>query len=62
MQAEGLPLELTASHFNTLNKKYVNKNVLEGILIIAMQDENKADCKENLRIGSEESVDCLYKW
>ena len=61
MQAEGLLLKLTTSHFNALNNKNTNENVLKRILI-AMQDEKKADCNENFRIYSEESVDHLYKW
>ena len=60
MQADGLLLKLTASHFNAMNNKITNQNVLERILI-AMQDENKADCNGNLRTCSEESIDCLYK-
>ena len=60
-QAEGLLLKLTASHFSTLITKITYQNMLESILI-AMQDENKANCNENFRICLEESVDCLYKW
>ena len=59
-QVEGLQLKLTATHFNALNKK-IQMNMLERI-IIAMQDENKADCNKNFRFYSEELVDCLYKW
>ena len=33
MQAEGLLLKLTASHFNALNNKFTNQNILERILI-----------------------------
>ena len=40
--------KLTASHFNTLNMKIANKNVLERILI-AMLDENMAVLNENFR-------------
>ena len=53
--------KLTASHFSTLNMKIANQNVLKRILI-AMHDENKADCNENFRICAEESVGPLYKW
>ena len=48
-QAEQYLLQLTASHVNTLNMQFANQNVLERILI-AMQNENKADCNENFRI------------
>ena len=41
--------KLTASHFNTINMQIANQNVLERI-VIAMQNENKADCNENFRI------------
>ena len=60
-QAKGLLLKLTASHFNALNNNNTNENILKRILIV-MQDENKADCNQNFRICSEESIDCLYKW
>ena len=53
--------KLTASHFSTLNMKIANQNVLEKILI-AMHNENKADCNENFRICVEEPVGPLYKW
>ena len=33
MQAEGLLLKLTASHFNTLSNKIANETVMEMILI-----------------------------
>ena len=52
--------KLTASHFSTLNTKIGNQNVLKMILI-AMHNENKADCNENFRICAEESVGPLYK-
>ena len=45
--------KLTASHFSTLNTKIANQNVLKRILI-AMHNENKADCNENFRICAEE--------
>ena len=41
MQAKGLILKLTTSHFNALNNKITNQNMLERILI-AMQDEINA--------------------
>ena len=59
-QAEQYLSKLTASHFGTLNTKFANKNVLERILI-AMHNENKANCNENFRICAEEPVAPLYK-
>ena len=53
--------QLTASHFSTQNMKIANQNVLKRILI-AMHNENKADCNENSKICAEESVGPLYKW
>ena len=53
--------KLTASHFSTLNMKIANWNVLKRILI-AMHDENKADCNENFRICAQEPTGPLYKW
>ena len=53
--------KLTASHFSTLNMKIANQNMLKRILI-AMDNENKADCNENFRICAEELVGPLYKW
>ena len=53
--------KLTASHFGTLNTKIANQNMLKRILI-AMHNENKADCNENFRICAEESIGPLYKW
>ena len=52
--------KLTTSHFSTPNMKIANQNVLKRILI-AMHNENKADCNENFRICAEESVAHLYK-
>ena len=52
-QAEPYLTKLTASHFNALNTKIANQNVLERILI-AMLNESMA--------VSEESVAPLYKW
>ena len=53
--------EITASHFNTLNTRIANQNVLERILI-AMHNENMAKSNENLRIGAEEPVAPLHNW
>ena len=47
--------KLSASHFSTLNMKITNQNMLKRILI-AMHNENKADCNENFRICAEEPV------
>ena len=60
VQAERYLSKLTASHFNTLNMKFTNRNVLKRILI-AMLNENKANSNENFRICAEESVAPLYK-
>ena len=65
MDMQFMPAELylrkfTASHFSTLNTKIANQNVLKRILI-AMHNENKADCNENLKICAEESAGPLYK-
>ena len=60
MPAELYLRKLTASHFSTLNMKIANQNMLKRILI-AMHNENKADCNENFRICAEESVGPLYK-
>ena len=59
-QAKQYLSKLTASHFNTLNTKIANQNVLKRILI-AMLNENMADLNENFRICSEESIAPLYK-
>ena len=61
LQAKQYLSKLSASHFGTLNMKFANQNVLEMILI-AMHNENKADCNENFRICGEEPVAPLYKW
>ena len=53
--------KITTSHFNTLNMRIANQNVLERILI-AMHNENTAKSNENFRIGAEESVAPLYNW
>ena len=52
--------KLSNPHFSTLNMKIANQNVLKRILI-AMHNENKADCNENFRICAEESIGSLYK-
>ena len=59
-QAEQYLSKITTSHFTTLNTDFVNWNVLKRILI-AMLNENKADCNENFRICAKESVAPLYK-
>ena len=46
---------LTASHFSILNMRIANQNVPK-IIVIAMHNENKADCNENHRICAEESI------
>ena len=60
-QAEQYLSKLTASHFNTLNTKITNQNVLKRILI-AMLNKNRDDSNENFKICSEEPVAPLYKW
>ena len=52
--------KLPASHFGTLNMKIANQNMLKRILI-AMHNENKADCNENFSICTEEPIVPLYK-
>ena len=52
--------KLTSSHFGTLNTRIAKQNMLKRILI-AMHNENKADCNENFRICAEEPVGPLYK-
>ena len=61
MPAELYLTKLTASLFSTLNTKLANQNVLKRILI-AMHNENKADCNENFKICAEESMEPMYKW
>ena len=41
--------------------KMASQDMLKTIFI-AMCNENKADCNENLRICAEESVGPVYKW
>ena len=60
-QAKQYLSKLTASHFSTLNTDFANWNVLKRTLI-AMLNENKANCNENFRICAEEPVAPLYKW
>ena len=60
-QAELYLSKLTASHFGTLNTKVGNQNVLKRTLI-AMHNENKANCNENFRICAEEPIAPLYIW
>ena len=52
--------KIAASHFSTLNTIFANRNVLKRILI-AILNENKANCNENFRICAEEPVAPLYK-
>ena len=59
--AELYLIKLTSSHFSTLNMKIANQNVLKMILI-ALHNENKANCNENFKICAEESIGPLYKW
>ena len=60
VQAKPYLSKLTATHFNTLNTKFANQNVLKMILI-AMLNENKADSNENFTICAEGPVAPLYK-
>ena len=59
-QAKQYISKLSTSHLSTLNMDFSNWNVLKRILI-AMLNENKADCNENFRICAEEAVAPLYK-
>ena len=54
-------IKINASHFSTLNMIIANQNMLKRILI-AMHNENKADCNENFVTCVEEPVGPLYKW
>ena len=56
MPAELYPRKLTTSHLSTLNMKIANQNMF----LIAMDNENNADCNENLKICAEESVGPFY--
>ena len=60
-QAKQYLSKLTASHFGTLNTRFANQNMVERILV-AMHNENKADCDENFRICAEEPIAPLYNW
>ena len=60
VQAKQYLSKLTASHFSTLNMDFSNRNMLKWILI-AMHNDNKANCNENFRICAEEPVVPLYK-
>ena len=53
MPAEQYLTKLTASHFSALNKKIAIQNMLKQILI-AMHNENMANCNENFRICEED--------
>ena len=54
--AEQYLSKISTSHFSALNMKITNQNVLKWFLI-AMHNENKADCNENFRICAEEPVE-----
>ena len=60
VQAKQYLSKITTSHFSTLNTDFAKWNVLKRILI-AMLNENKADCNENFRICAEEPIAPLYK-
>ena len=60
MLSELYVTKLTDSHFSNLNMKTANQNMLETILI-AMHNENKAECNENFMRCAEESLGPLYK-
>ena len=53
-------IKINCLTIGTLNMKIANQNVLERILI-AMHNENMADCNENFRIRPEEPMGPLYK-
>ena len=53
-------IKLTASHFSTLTTRIANQN-MQKMILIAMHNENKADCNENFRICAEETIGPLYK-
>ena len=61
MQAKWLLLKLTTSPFDSLNQEYANENVMKRIPI-AVHNENKANCNENFKTYSKESIGHLYKW
>ena len=60
MQAKQYLSKITASHHSTVNMDFANQNVLKRILI-AMLNENRANCNENFRICAEDPVAPLYK-
>ena len=60
MPAEQYLSKISSSHFGTLNMKIANQNMLKRILI-AMHNENMANCNENFRICAEEPTAPLYK-
>ena len=60
VQAKLYLSKLTATHFGTLKMRIASQNMLKRILI-AMHNENKADCNENFRICAEEPIAPLYK-
>ena len=47
--------KITTTHFHTLNMRIANQNMLKRILI-AMHNENMADCNENFGICAEEPI------
>ena len=61
VQAKQYLSKITASHLSTLNMDFAHQNVLKMILI-AMLNENMANCNENFRICAEEPIAPLYKW
>ena len=52
-------IKFTAAHFITLTTRIANQN-MQNMILIAMHNENKADCNENFRICAEESIGPLY--
>ena len=60
-QAELYLSKITASHFNTLNTRIADQNMLKWIPIV-MHNENTAKSNENFRMGAEEPVAPLYNW
>ena len=55
VQAKQYSSKLTGSHLGTLNTKFANQNMLERILV-AMRNEKKTNCNENLRTCAEEPI------
>ena len=60
-QAELYLSKITASHFNTLNMRIANQNMLKWIPIV-MHNEIMAKLNENFRMGAEDPVAPLYNW